>query len=28
MAFIDDWHQKGLESWQANMEKFHLREKL
>jgi hypothetical protein len=28
MAFIDDWHQKGLENWQANMEKFHLREKL
>ena len=28
MAFIDDWHQKGLENWQSNMEKFHLREKL
>lgn len=26
MAFIDDWQQKGLENWQANMEKFKLRE--
>ena len=26
MAFMDDWQQKGLENWQANMEKFKLRE--
>lgn len=26
MAFMDDWHQKGIENWESNMNKFKLRE--